>query len=92
MCFEVKITDVFHLSSRFTVFVGPVIGANELIKSGQKVKLLIDGSYVQNLKTHGEWIGSPKHPKGYRSISTLDSVSLTSDFVKAHDCTLVGIS
>ncbi|NJL52736.1 MAG: hypothetical protein HC930_11955 [Hydrococcus sp. SU_1_0] len=91
MNFEMKIADVFILSSGYTIFVGEVIGTHDLIKSGQKVNLFIDGLSRQCFETHGEWKANTNSPQGYRSLSTLESVDLTSEFVKNHRCTLISV-
>jgi hypothetical protein len=91
MNFEMRIADVFKLSSGYIVFVGQIVGSNDLIKSGQKAKLLVDDSFHQCIEIHGEWKGNSIHPQGYRSISTLEAVEITSEFVKNHNCVLVSV-
>jgi hypothetical protein len=91
MGFQMQIDDVFHLSSGFTIFCGLVDGTEELIKFGQKAELFIDGLFYRIIETHGEWIGTPENLEGKRAISTLNTIDLTSEFVKQHNCVLISI-
>jgi hypothetical protein len=91
MDFEMRIADVFKLSSGYIIFVGKIVGTNNLIKSGQKAKLLVDDLFYQCIEIHGEWKANSVHPQGYRSISTLEAVEITSEFVKDHNCVLVSV-
>ncbi len=90
MNFQMKILDIFYLSSGFVIFVGPVIGTKQLLRKKYKLNLLINGVFETTIETSGEWIADRRHPLGHRSISTLDDISLTSEFVKENDCMLLG--
>ena len=87
MSFEVKVFDIFHLQSNQTVFAGLVSGHDNLLTKC-KAQLLIDNKTHKVLVVEGEFIMDRKHPLGHRAISTKDTVDLTSEFVKAHDCRL----
>jgi hypothetical protein len=89
MSFQMDIVDIFHFSSRLTIFSGPVKGTNKLIMDKHKARILVDGALYQNIEVNGESITDGKHPEGHRGISTLDAVPLTSKFVEEHHCVLV---
>lgn len=46
-------------------------------------------SEMKIMEANGEWMKNPKHIQNCRSISTLNSVDLTSEFVKKHNCLLI---
>ncbi|MEL4895120.1 hypothetical protein [Crocosphaera sp. Alani8] len=85
-----KIVDVFHFQSGYTVLVGPIEGHEELIR-GCNVGLFVDGKSFQFLEINGELLSDAKHPEGYRAITTKQHLDLTSNFVKQHFCQLKGI-
>ncbi len=84
-----QIVDIFHLLIGGTTFAGKIPQEIPLIGKSQYVaNLIVDGSiYQENIHIAGEWIG--RHPDGFRAISTIEVIDLTSDFVKDHDCQLI---
>ncbi len=90
MNFEMKIADVFHFKSGQTVFSGSVTGKEKIIKN-TKAQLIVDNQEHQIVEIQGEMLVDRRHPLSHRAISTTDSIDLTSDFVKKHECKLVEI-
>jgi hypothetical protein len=89
MDIHMQIVDIFHLSISGTTFAGKITQGTPLIGKNQYMaNLIVDGSiYQENIHIAGEWIS--RHPDGYRAISTIEVIDLTSDFVKDHDCQLI---
>ena len=90
MSFEMKIFDIFHSPTGQTIFAGSIIGKKKLFKNS-KAQLLIDNQKCQTIKIQGELLMDVRHPLDHKAISTTDSINLTSDFVKKHECRLVEI-
>lgn len=90
MNFEMKIDDVFHLSSGQTIFAGSVTGRENLIKN-IKAQLIVDNQEQQIIEIQGEMLVDRRHPLNHRAISTTDIIDITSDLVKKHECRLVEI-
>jgi hypothetical protein len=88
---QMKMFDIFHFQTGETIFAGKLSEEIPIITSKSKYlgNLIVDGSiYQQNIKIIGEMIGG-RHPDGYRSFITMETVEINSDFVKNHDCQLV---
>ena len=90
MSFEMKIFDIFHFKSGQTIFAGSIVGKKKLLKNS-KAQLLINNKKHQTIKIEGEFLMDVRHPLDHRAISTTDLIDLTSDFVKKHECKLMGI-
>ena len=56
-----------------------------------KMQLLIDNQKYQTIKIEGDMLTDKRHPLDFRGVTTFDSVDLTSDFIKNHECRLVEI-
>lgn len=84
---EMKVTDVFHLTSRHTILVGRVQGIRELIGKCM-VEIILDDKVIKIITIDGEWMTGNNHPEGHRAISTTEPLNLTHDLVLQHDCRL----
>jgi len=85
-----KIVEIFHLQTGATVFTGSLIGEKKMFKDS-RMQLSIDNKEDRIVNIAGEMLTNRPHPLGYRGISTYDSIELTSDFVKSHECKLIEI-
>ena len=90
MSVEIKIFDIFHLQTGATVFAGSMIGQKKTFKNN-KMQLLIDNKEHQTVNITGEMLMDERHSADLRAVSTYDSIELSSDFVKNHECKLVEI-
>ena len=90
MSLEMKIVDLFHLQTGATVFAGLLVGEKKVFKD-YKMRLSIDNKEDRTVNIAGEILTDRKHPLGHRGILTYDSIELTSDFVKKHECKLIEI-
>ncbi len=90
MSVEIKIFDIFHFQTGETVFAGSITGQKKLFKDN-KMQLLIDNKEHQTVNIAGEMLMDRRHSLDLRAVSTYDSIELTSDFVKNHECRLVEI-
>ena len=90
MSVEMKIADIFHFQTGETVFVGSIVGEKKSFKDSE-MRLSIDNKEDCIVKIAGQMLTDRPHPLGYRGISTYDSIELTSDFVKNHECKLIEI-
>ena len=88
MSIEIKVFDIFHLQTGETVFAGLITGSEKLFKNC-KMQLLIDNQKYQTVKIEGEMLMDKKKSFNHRAVSTTDSIDLTSDFIKNHECRLV---
>lgn len=90
MTIEIKVYDIFHLQTGETIFAGLVTGTEKLFKN-RKMQLLIDNQKYQTVKIEGEMLMDRKKSLNHRAVSTTDSIDLTSDFIKNHECRLVEV-
>lgn len=88
--FDMKVYDIFHLESGYTVFAGSVDTTQSPVKEIH-AELIVDGHRIRRFDIQGEFLMDRKHPKGYRAISTLESIDIDSDFVKTHDVSIRAI-
>lgn len=84
---EMKVIDVFHLTSGHTVLVGRVQDRKELIEK-YIVEIILDDKVIKIITIDGEWLTGNNHPEGHRAISTTEPLNLTHDLVLQHDCRL----
>ncbi len=82
--FRMEVLDVFRFGEGRTVFVGPVEGEQHI--GPCDCALVVDGAARQEFRLEGEMITDTKHPKGYRSISTLTAIDLDTSELKGHRC------
>ncbi|MEM8673286.1 MAG: hypothetical protein AAGF83_05365 [Cyanobacteria bacterium P01_G01_bin.67] len=88
MSVEIKICDIFHLQTGSTIFAGLITGKKKLLKNS-KMQLLVDSQKYKTITIEGEMLMDQRHSLDLRAVSTNDTVDLTSDFIKNHDCILV---
>ena len=84
---EMKVLDVFYLTSGHTVLVGRVQDRKELIGKCM-VEIILDGKEIKIITIDGEWLTGNNHPEGHRAISTTEPLTLTPALVVHHDCRL----
>lgn len=53
------------------------------------MQLLVDNQKYQLIKIEGEMLIDKNKFLDHRAVSTTDSIDLTSDFIKNHECKLV---
>lgn len=87
--FRMEVKDLFKLADGRTVFLGQIKSNYDPIKK-VRCRLMLDGRPVQDLTIEGEMI--PKKTsfvgKSDRSVSTTDSVSLSSSDIQCRKCSL----
>ncbi|MEM8723594.1 MAG: hypothetical protein AAGE84_30665 [Cyanobacteria bacterium P01_G01_bin.39] len=88
MSIEIKVCDIFHLQTGETIFAGLITGEEKLFKN-RKMQLLVDNQKYQLIQIEGEMLMDKNKFLDHRAVSTTDSIDLTSDFIKNHECKLV---
>ena len=90
MSVEIKIFDIFRLQTGATVFAGSLIGEKKLFKDN-RMQLFVDNKEYQTVNIAGEMLMDRKDSRNLRAVSTFDSIDLTSNFIKNHECKLIEV-
>jgi hypothetical protein len=85
--FEMRIVDLFKFSDGRTVFVGPITGSINFVRSCN-CQLIVDGTAQGTIQIESEMIPDGQHPEGHRSLSTREPVPLVRETVLASECLL----
>lgn len=85
--FRMKIVDVFHFRDGRTVLIGPVEGQQNFLPSCT-CELLVNGQLRQVVAVEGEMISDPCNELGYRSVSSMDKLTLEPHEIAGQECVL----
>ncbi len=89
MQFRMRVVDVFHMSGGRTIFVGIVDGVpRDKLIGPSKAELLVDGVVVARINLEGEELVESSTHRHLRSLSTSDTVPVSSAVATESVCEL----